>query len=183
MAWVYLHVRSVCYKALGLLAGLLVGAVGSTLRAVLALLGEEFRRWAGLVAWGAVIFLAGKATMKFAPAGTERPLALTVLLLAGIWAIAAMRAARYTLHNSLRLVRQRLAFRDLRSDVGRLGERWDGMVEGLANRTRGTRRGRMFRSNRQAEDAAAEQAERDQRAAEADEQRRDELAALEPNPY
>lgn len=188
MAWLFLklHATVVWIVWGGLrLAG---RSVWSFVLAVLALLGEEVRRYGGLAVWGVLIVGAGKLALH-APAGTRQPLLLTVLLLLGIWALAVRRAAHLTRENNLFKVRQRQAFRELKGDVQqlRIGQR---IIEGTATRTRGTRAGRMFKANRDA-DAQAEadaraaeaQAEAERRQAAADDQRRQDLADREPDPY
>lgn len=162
----------------------------ATILSVLALLGEETRRWAGLAVSGLLIFLAGKGTMSFAPAEVRRPLVLAVLLLTVIWALAVRRAAHFTAHNNLIKVRQRQAFKDLRGDVKKLSDRRGEVVEGVARRAKGTPAERVFRSNREDRakaEAAAERrrvrAEQQQAEAAAEAERLDDLAAAEPNPY
>jgi hypothetical protein len=151
-------------------------ALLATLAAVLALLGEEARRWAGMLMAGLLIFLAGKVTMNYAPPELKRPLAMTVLVLVAIWSLAAMRAARFTMANNLLRVRQRQMFRQLAGDVGQLGDRLQTMrgevVEGVARRARGTVAEGVFQSNRAkraeeqaAAEATAERAERERAAA------------------
>lgn len=149
-------------------------------RALLALLGEETRRWAAMLASGAMIFVAGKAVLNYSPDQFKRPLVMTVLLLVCIWALAVRRAVHYSLHNSLRMVRQRQAFRDLAGDVGTIRKR---MGDGLARVTWGTPAQGAFRSNRQRAHRETEQEARERDAAAADEARRQELADLEPSPY
>lgn len=179
LAWLHALLFRVVFWALRLP----FRALWATLVAIVALLGEEVRRYLGLGMMGLLVFLFGKATLNFAPDSVKLPLVLVTLALVCLWALAVVRAVRFTLGTNLRAVRQRMYFRELAGQVGQLGARWDGAVEAMANRTRGTRTGRVFRSNREADAAAAEQAAREQRAAEADEARRDELAALEPDPY
>jgi hypothetical protein len=163
----------------------------SAFLAFLALLGEEFRRWAGLAVSGLLILGAGKATLNYAPASLKRPLVLTVLTFLVIWALAVRRAAHLTKENNLRQVRQRKAFQELKGDVHKIGEGVGGRVlEGAATRARGTLFEGMFGSNRAAHrDAEAERAaEADRAAAEVraaaeDDRRREELADLEPDIY
>jgi len=112
--------------------------------AVLALLGEEFRRWAGLAVSGVLIVLAGKATLNYAPADAKQPLVLVVLALLAIWALAVWRAARVSRANNLVRVRQRQAFRDLAKEVK--GGRRD-VLEGMARATQRRRVGLVFPSN------------------------------------
>lgn len=162
-------------------------AAWSVVLTVLALLGEEVRRWAGLVVAGLLILLAGKGTIAFAPAEFRAPLVMAVLLLAFIWALAVRRAAYWTAHNSLFKVRQRQWFRKLSGDVSEVRRR---IPDGLAQATRGSPVGMVFKPNRDARAKAtadAQEAERraeaDRRAAAAEERRLEELAALEPDPY
>jgi hypothetical protein len=149
-------------------------------RVVLAMLGEEFQRYAGLAVSGVMIFLAGKVTLAYSPDQFKRPLVMTVLLLVCIWAVAVRRAVHYTSHNSLRMVRQRQAFRDLAGDVGTIRKR---MGDGLARATWGTPAQGAFRSNRQRVHRETEQEARKRDEAAADDARRQELADLEPSPY
>jgi hypothetical protein len=162
-------------------------ALWSALLAVVALLGEEFRRWAGLAVAGLLIVGTGKATLSFAPAELERPLVLTVLVLLVVWALAVKRAAYWTMHNNLVKVRQRQAFRELKGDVRDL--RGDA-IRGMARATQGTPIEGAFRSNRadkaraqQHAQAAAEQEAAERQAAAERDQHLDELAAAEPSPY
>lgn len=155
-------------------------AIWAFILAVLMLLGEEFRRWASLAVSGTMIYLAGKATINYAPPSAKQPLAITVLVLFAIWALAVKRAAHYTMHNNLRLVRQRMWFREiaggvrtLRQDVGRR----------IAQATWGTPAQGAFRSNRERAHREIEQEQRSRRQADEEERRRDELADLEPSPY
>jgi hypothetical protein len=157
-------------------------ALWSSLLAVVALLGEEFRRWAGLAVAGLLIVGAGKATLQFAPAGARRPLVLTVLVLLVVWALAVRRAVRVTRRNNLVAVRQRQAFRELRGDVGQIRGR---VTDGLARATRDTPFGGAFKGNRE-ETAKAEArvaaeiraAEAERMAAEAEQRVWDEQAAV-----
>lgn len=128
-----------------------------TVGAVLALLGEEIRRYLGLALWGVVIWLAGKATMSYAPEAAKLPLVLTILALVVIWGLAVLRSARFTMHNNLRRVRERKFFRELKGEVGQLGGRLDNFREGLGRRARGTPAEGIWKSNR--EDRARERAE------------------------
>lgn len=148
---------------------------------VVAWLGEEFRRWAGLAVSGAMLVLAGRAVLNYAPPEVKQPLALTVLVLLGIWALAVARAARYTrflIRNNLQPVRTRQTFRKLFGKQAELGEQVKGyradVAKGIARRARGTVAEGAFPSNRAARareaaaaQAAAEETER-QQAAEAE---------------
>jgi len=149
----------------------------NTVGAFLALLGEEVRRYLGLALWALVIWLAGKATMSYAPPGTKTPLVLVILGLVVIWGLAVVRAVRFTRHNNLIRVRQRQAFKELRGEVGQVGGRLDNLrreiVGGVAKRARGTPFEGAWRSNRDAKAKAeqeardaAERAKRQRRAAE-----------------
>lgn len=179
LAWVHGLLFRLCWWALRLP----FRALWATVLAIVALLGEEVRRWLGLLLMGLMIYLAGKATIGVAPDSIKLPLVLVVLALVCIWALAVLRAVRFTLGNNLRAVRQRMYFRELKGEVGQLGARWDGAVEKMAARTQGSRAGRLFKDNRDADDLAAERAERERRRVEAEEARRNEAADLEPDPY
>jgi hypothetical protein len=145
----------------------------NTVGAFLALLGEEVRRYLGLALWAVVIWLAGKATMNYAPPGTKTPLVLVILGLVVIWGLAVVRAVRFTRHNNLIRVRQRQYFRELRGEVSQVGERVTDALgsarDGLAKRAKGTPAEGLFWANRDEKakaeadaHAAAEQAEREQ---------------------
>ena len=166
-------------------------AVWSFVVAVLMLLGEEVRRWVGLAMSGLLILLAGRAALNYAPDGIQRPLVLTVLVLVCIWALAVRRAFHYTMHNNLRMVRQRMWFREVAGNVRNLRTE---ITERMARRAEGTAVGGAFRTNRAktervrqaaaeraAERTAAEAAAEAERTA--DDTRREELANLEPDPY
>jgi hypothetical protein len=171
LAWLHGLLFRLCLWALALPFKAVLAAV--TL--VVAWLGEEFRRWAGLAVSGAVLVLAGRAVLNYAPPEVKRPLALTVLVLLGIWALAVARTARYTrflIRSNLQPVRTRQTFKRLFGKVGEVGGRLETIrgevVGGVARRTRNTRFGGMFKDNRDAArrreqqaHAAREQAERD----------------------
>jgi signal transduction histidine kinase len=172
LAWLHGLLFRLCLWALRLPFKAVLAAV--TL--VVAWLGEEFRRWAGLAVSGVVLVLAGKAVLNYAPADLKRPLVLTVLVLLGIWALAVARAARYTrflIRSNLQPVRTRQTFRHLFGEVRGLGGRVETLRDGLGRRARGTPIEGAWRSNRQRradEQAAAEAAairDERQRAAEA----------------
>lgn len=158
--------------------------------AILMLLGEEFRRWAGIAMSGLLIVVMGKVTLNYAPPTMGRPIALAVLAFLALWALAVRRAIHLTRANNLFRVRNRKAFRDLFGEVR--GTRRD-MTEGLARATRGRRVGLVFGSNRRdraAEREAAEQAaEREARrtfteqAAKAERDQWAEQAGREHNPF
>src|SRR5262245_50944405 len=162
-------------------------AMWATLLALLALLGEEFRRWVGILTAGLLIFLAGKATLNYAPPDLKKPLALIVLALVAVWSLAALRAARFTMGNNLRAVRQRMWFRELAGNVKDLRGSLTGRI---ATATRGTPAAGVFKANREeraAEERRAAAAAELERRAEleraAEERRRDEVADMEPDPY
>ena len=190
MAWLFLKIHTAVVWVVVRVARLVGRALWSFIVAVLALLGEEFRRWAGLAVWCVLLVAFGKLALAM-PDGVRRPLLLTDLLLLGIWALAVRRAARITRHNNLVKVRQRRAFKELADDVK--GVR-GGLIEGMARRTQDHPVGRVFGSNRRRSARQEQQrqakTERDAaaaveavRLADEDELRRDDLAALEPDPY
>jgi len=119
-----------------------------TLAAVLSLLNEEIRRYLGLLLWGVVIFLAGKATLNYAPDGMKLPLVLTALGLECIWGLAVLRSIRFTRRNNLYRQRQQRFFRELRGEVGQLGGRVETLRADLGRRARGTPFEGMWQSNR-----------------------------------
>jgi hypothetical protein len=175
LAWIHGLLFRLCLWALTLPFKAVLAAV--TL--VVAWLGEEFRRWAGLAVSGVVLVLAGKAVLNYAPPQVKQPLALTVLVLLGIWALAVARTARYTrflIRSNLQPVRTRQTFKRLFGKVGEVGGRLETIrgevVGGAARRTRDTRFGGVFKANRDAAQrreeeahAAREQAAREQAAA------------------
>lgn len=129
---------------------------------LVALLGEEIRRWLGVLVAGLMILAVSWAALKVA--SQQRFVLLAVLLMGMIWLYGVVRAAELTLANRVWRVRQRQMFRELSGNVRDLrGE----MVEGMARATRGKPGGGWFRSNREADAAEAERAERERRAAEA----------------
>lgn len=165
LGWLHLKL----YQAVLWLLGLPFKALWSFLLAVLALLGEELRRWAGIAMFGLLVFLAGKATLSYAPMPVKKPLVLAELALVAVWSLVAFRAARYTMSNNLRLVRQRMYFRSLIGEVRDIRGRF---TDGLARAAHGTPVGGVFKSNREkdaraeaqaraAQQRAAEQAARD----------------------
>lgn len=153
-------------------------ALAGTIKAMVALAGEEVQRWLGVLVSGFLVYLLAKSVLAFGH--PPKPVLWVVALMAALWFYAVLRAAHYTVRNNLLRVRQRRQFQQLSRDVNRVGERvGERITDGMARATEGTPVGRVFGSNRerqaQAEAAAAEAAE--------DEARRDELAALEPDPY
>jgi hypothetical protein len=160
LAWLHGLLFRLCLWALRLPFKAVLAAV----MLVVAWLGEEFRRWAGLAVSGVVLVLAGRAVLNYAPPEVKRPLVLTVLVLLGIWALAVIRAARYTrflIRANLQPVRTRQTFRNLFGEVRGLGGRVETLRDGLGRRARGTPIEGAWRSNRQRradEQAAAEAA-------------------------
>jgi hypothetical protein len=168
LAWLHGLLFRLCLWALRLPFKAVLAAV--TL--VVAWLGEEFRRWAGLAVSGVVLVLAGKAVLNYAPPEIKQPLALMVLALLGIWALAVVRAARYTrylIRANLQPVRTRQTFRHLFGEVRGLGGRVETLRDGLGRRARGTRFEGAWRSNRA--DRAQEAAAAEQAAAKAERER------------
>lgn len=140
-------------------------AVWNFTLAVLMLLAEEVRRWLGILMGGLMVYLAGKATLNYAPPSLKKQLAITVLAMAAAWSLVAIRAAKFTLSNNLLRVRQRMWFRQV---IGEVKELRSGFVGMLARATESTPVGGMFRTNRekteQRRQAAAErEAEKEQR--------------------
>jgi len=148
-------------------------ALLALLLSILALLGEEVRRWVGVAMAGLLIVVAGKAVMGYAPASVRTPVVLAILAMLALWALSVRRAAWLTRQNNLIRVRQRQAFRQLSGEVGQIGGRLEGLrgevVEGVARRAKGTRFEGAFFSNREdrARQAAADQAARERAEAEA----------------
>src|SRR5215216_4731871 len=77
-----------------------VRAAWSTVRAMLALLGEETQRYVGLAVTGLLLVAAGKATLAWAPPSIKKQLVLAELVMLCIWAFAVRRAIRYTRHTN-----------------------------------------------------------------------------------
>jgi hypothetical protein len=180
-------IHNLIYRLAFALVRLIVGSIWRWMLVVYALLHEEVRRYLGLALSGTLIVVFGKATLNYAPPPSKRWLVLLTLVMLAIWAMAVRRGIRFTRHNNLIRVRNRAAIQSMAADIA--GTRRQ-VAEGLARRTQGSRTGRLFKANRDADEAANAQAvaarreaEAAHRAAEADERRRDELAALEPNPY
>lgn len=137
-------------------------ALWALVLSVVALLGEETRRWLGVVMAGLMILAVSWATLKVA--ANQQVALLLVMLMGLLWLRAVFFAAHLTAQNRVWKVRQRQMFRELKSDVSTLrGE----VVEGMARRARGTVAEGAFPANRErrareaaAAEAAAEQAER-----------------------
>jgi len=137
--------------------------------AVLALLGEEVRRWLGVLMAGVMILGVSWALLKVA--ARQQFVLLLAMLLGLLWLRAVFVAAHMTARNRLIAVRQRQAFRELKGDVSTLrGE----VVEGMARRAWGTPAEGMWKGNRQRR--LREQAEADAAAADAEQKRADEAA-------
>jgi hypothetical protein len=142
-------------------------AMAGLVKASIVLLGEEARRWAGVLMAGLMILGVCWVILKTA---TDHKLALLLVVLLGMgWLAAVFKALELTMENRLWKVRQRQMFRKLSGIEDRLGDR---MVQGMARATQGTPMEGAFRSNRQRRDeeaanarAAAERAEADRLAA------------------
>jgi hypothetical protein len=166
LAWLHALLLRGCLWALKLP----LKALWALLLSILALLGEEFRRWAGIAMAGLLIVVAGKVTLGVAPEAVKRPIVLAVLAMLALWALSVRRAAQLTRQNNLMRVRQRQAFRELHRDVrgmgGQVGRLRGELVAGAARRAKGTRAEVLFPSNREdrARRAAAEQAARERAA-------------------
>ena len=160
-------------------------AMAGLVKASIALLGEESRRWSGILMAGLMILGVCWVILKTA---ADHKLAMLLVVLLGMgWLAAVFKAAQLTTENRIWKVRQRQMFRKLSGIEDRLGDR---MVQGMARATRDTPIGGVFGSNREADareqrqaQAAAQQAEADRQAVAERERRLDELTALEPNPY
>jgi hypothetical protein len=151
-------------------------AIWAAFALVLAWLGEEFRRWAGLAASGALLVLAGKAVLNYAPPEVKKPLLLALLALLGIWALAVIRAARYTrflIRANLQPVRTRQTFKRLFGKQAELGKQIQAtradIGRGMARRARGTPLEGWWGSNR--EDRAREAAQAEAAAVQAEAER------------
>jgi len=140
--------------------------------AVLALLGEEVRRWLGVLMAGLMILGVSWGLLKVA--ADQQLVLLLAMLLGLLWLRAVFVAAHMTMRNRLIAVRQRQAFRELRGEVGQLGGRLDSLRGDLGRRARGTRLEGMWKGNRQRR--LREQAEADAAAADAEQKRADEAA-------
>lgn len=168
--WLVYKLHALAIAAAWWLLRLAGRSVWSFVLAVIALLGVEFRRWAGLAVWGVLIVLAGKLALH-APMGRQ-PLLLTVLLVLGLWALAVRRAAHVTRENNLVKVRQQQAFRELRGDVKDVRR---SVGDGIANVTWGTPVERLSKRNRDRGDReAAEEARAARAEAAAERERMDE---------
>jgi hypothetical protein len=91
-------------------------ALWGTLKTILALLGEETRRWFGLTVWGLMLWPVAQASARW-----YRPLLPWVLLAVLVWLWACVRAVRLTLANRLVAVRGRAAFRKLDKTASEVG--------------------------------------------------------------
>jgi hypothetical protein len=150
-------------------------AIWAAVMLLLAWLDEEFRRYAGLAVFGALLVVAGKATLAYAPAEVRRPLLLAVALLLLLWALAVWRAARYSrflIRSSLQPVRTRQTFKRLFGKQTELGSRLEAIRGDLGRRARGTPFEGAWKSNREDRarqaaraEAAASQAEAERAAA------------------
>jgi hypothetical protein len=93
-------------------------ALWGTVKTVLALLGEEVRRWFALVLWGLMLWPVAQASARW-----YRPLLPWVLLAVLVWLWACVRAVRWTLHNRLAAVRAREFYKRLDQRTGELGDK------------------------------------------------------------
>lgn len=193
VAWLHLAV----FRLAAWLIGWTLKGLGKWALVLLALLGEEFRRYAGLVLSGTVIVVMGKLILALPDMPGKRWALLVVLGMLAVWAGALRRAARHTRHNSLLRTRNRQAMKGMAADIATVRGK---VTDGLAKRAKGTPLEGAWSSNRSAreeERAAAEraasQAEAD-RAAAAERDRRDrvsreererelEMMAAEHNPF
>jgi hypothetical protein len=89
-----------------------------TLKTIMALLGEELRRWFALSLWGLVLWPVIVLSVRWYP-----PLLPYVLLAVLIWLWACVRAVHLTLHNRLAAVRARQFYRQLDKATGELGDK------------------------------------------------------------
>jgi hypothetical protein len=126
-------------------------ALGGLVKSSIALLGEESRRWLGMLMAGLMILAICWVLLKTL---ADQKLALLLVLDLGMgWLAAAFKAAQLTTENRIWKTRQRLTFRKLSGIEDRLGDR---MVQGMARATQGTPIEGAFRSNR-ADKARAQQ--------------------------
>ncbi len=149
-------------------------ALWALLLSVVALLGQEVRRWLGILVAGLMIAGVSWAVLKVA---ADQVLALLVVMLLGfVWLFGVFRALRLTMANRIWKVRQQQAFKDLRGEVRGVGDRLQDTLgdarDGLARRAKGTPAEGLFWANRDAKakaeadaQVAAAQAEREQAAA------------------
>jgi signal transduction histidine kinase len=160
-------------------------AMAGLVKASIVLLGEEARRWAGVLMAGLMILGVCWVILKMA---SDQTLAMLLVVLLGMgWLAAVFKALELTMVNRIWKVRQRQMFRKLSGIEDRLGER---VTDTMARATQGTPIEGVFRSNRDRRDqeqadaqAAEEQAEAQRQEAEERERHLDEMTALEPNPY
>jgi hypothetical protein len=204
IGWLHLQLFRLVFLVTVAVVRLPLKAVASTVKAILALLGEEVQRWASIGVAALMVFGLAKVAVAFNYPGKKWVL-LVVVLFGCAWFYAVLKAISYTLHNNLRQVRTRQMFRALDRRTAQLPEQLNAMRQEAtvqaAAKAKGTPLEGMFYANRsaraeeaEAERVAAEEAEaqrrvaaeqvaRDQADAEARERRLDELAALEPDPY
>jgi hypothetical protein len=160
-------------------------AMAGLVKASIVLLGEEARRWAGVLMAGLMILGVCWVILKTA---SDQTLAMLLVILLGMgWLAAVFKALELTTANRIWKVRQRQMFRKLSGIEDRLGER---VTDTMARATQGTPIEGAFRSNRadkaraqQHAQAAAEQEAAERQAAAERDQHLDELAAAEPSPY
>jgi hypothetical protein len=152
LGWVHALLLRACLWVLKLPFQALAG----TIKAMVALVGEEGRRWLSVLVSGLLIYLLAKGVLVF-PHPPKVALWI-VALMAALWFYAVLRAAHYTVTNNLIRVRQRQMFRELSGNVRDL--RGD-LAEGMAKATRGTPLDRLFDRDHRAK------VEADARAAEA----------------
>jgi len=93
-------------------------ALWGTVKTVLALLGEEFRRWFGLVLWGLMLWPVAQASARW-----YRPLLPYVVLAVLVWLWACARAVHWTMNNRLQAVRAREFYKRLDKRTGELGDK------------------------------------------------------------
>jgi len=161
--------HALAFRAVLWLLKLPLKALLAFLVAVLALLGEEVRRWLGVLMAGVMILGVSWVLLKVA--ARQQFVLLLAMLLGLLWLRAVFVAAHMTARNRLLAVRQRQAFRELKGDVSTLrGE----VVEGMARRAWGTPAEGMWKGNRQRR--LREQAEASAAAADAEQKRADEAA-------
>jgi len=152
-------------------------------KAIVALVGQEIARWLAVGMSGLMVTALAWAILRWLPAATPGydVVLLCVALLGMIWFFAVLRAWKLSAENRLWRVRQQQFFKKMaaeaegtRKAVDQLAGLRDGLVEGVARRTRGTPWGGMFRTNRdhardeQAQREIAAQREAEEREAEAE---------------
>lgn len=129
-------------------------ALWALVLSVVALLGEETRRWLGVVMAGLMILAVSWATLKVA--ANQQVALLLVMLMGLLWLRAVFFAAHLTAQNRVWKVRQRQSVRQLSADVSTLrGE----VVEGMARRAWGTPVEGMWKDNRERRDREAAEAQ------------------------